>query len=244
VSEFQGGRAAPPGGHPGGRLIPLALAAFLVAGLIVFLVLPHLAAKPHARYTRCASNLKQIGYACELWSAEHAGAFPGRLGELYPTHASDPRVFVCPFTDVEFLPYSGMPIGEIPDKHKNYCYASGLRVDDPSNYVLAWDEEWNHQGRGVHVLHVDRSVDKRLDIQRMHEELAEQKKELAVQGRTMHIIRPAWSRWPERPEYPVTPLRERPHVIALVAGSGIALAALTALLAVRRRRRRACENQT
>jgi len=86
------------------------------------------------------------------------------------------------------------------DTHTGYVYVSGLRADDPPGYVLAFDDEWNHDGAGVNVCFIDgRRVKRMLDIGEVHELLAKQEKELAAKGRKMKMLRPAWSSWPDPP---------------------------------------------
>ena len=170
----------------------------------------------------------------------------------FPRYARDGRVYVCPTVwragriEACKTPENRLILrGQIC-----YCYVSGLKADDNPEFILAFDEEWNHKNErgdrrdGLNVLYVTGDVRWEDDFKAFHMRLEKQKKELAAQGREMRIIRPSWSRWPERPEYPATPLRERPLVIALVVAGGVVLGALTALLVIRRRRRRAPENQT
>lgn len=230
-----------------------AVGALLVIGLIAFLLLPKVfSPRESAVRTSCASNLKQIGYACRLCADDHKGAYPSQVAMLFPGYVRDGRVYVCPTVwragriEACKTPENRLILrGQIC-----YCYVSGLRADDNPEFILAFDEEWNHKNEpgyrrdGLNVLYVTGDVRWERDFKAIHERLAKQAEELKEQGRSTRIIRPAWSRWPERPEYPVIPLRERPLVIALVAAGGIALAALTALLVIRRRRRRAPGNQT
>jgi hypothetical protein len=188
----------------------------------------------------------QITRACDLYAKDHGGAFPGDLQELFPEYVSDPQVYACPTLTAA---------GRVPDPRSNpygpldpdalcYCYVAGLKASDDKEFILAFDEEWNHERESVNVCYRSSISELRSDIAAVHAQLEMQWKELAARGRSMRIIRPAWSRWPERPQYPVTPLRERPLVIALVAAGGVVLATLAALLVIRRRRRRARENKT
>jgi len=92
----------------------------LVAGLLLFALA---AARERARRTRCASNLKSMGYGIHLYSSDFNEAFPSygvaastpleaavtdpaisnpmaSLGMLYPDFISDGQVFWCPSTAI------------------------------------------------------------------------------------------------------------------------------------------------
>ena len=95
------------------------LVVIAIIGILAGLLLPALAAaRERARRTRCASNLKQIGYGVHLYSGDFNEAFPSWLDEaykpndgedevalvdamisialLYPQYISDGKVFMCP----------------------------------------------------------------------------------------------------------------------------------------------------
>ena len=131
------------------------------------------------------------------------------------------------------------------DTHTDYVYVSGLRLSDPKEYVLAFDDQWNHDGDGVHVLCIDREVGWENDIRALHKQLAKQKKELAAQGREMKLVRPAWSAWPDpyvtghplagpRPWY----RRRNGRAVFVGVSVGFVTALVMAVVMFRRRRRR------
>ena len=189
------------GGHPGSNAVVFVLAAFLVVvGVLSIAGLSRTRRPEPARRAKCASNLKQISYACHLYATDNSEKLPQNLGGLFPKYVSDATVFRSPAVQHRFEAYAGAKVSWIPDKHVTYCYVYGLEATDPPGYVLAFDEEWNHDGRGIHVLHMGINVEWVTDIKRFHEELRRQAEELKAQGRSMRIIRPSWSRWPERPE--------------------------------------------
>jgi hypothetical protein len=57
--------------------------------LIVFSFITSMYGRPHRRYgqlTACKSNLKNLGTALEMYSADHAGSYPHSLGQLTPNY--------------------------------------------------------------------------------------------------------------------------------------------------------------
>jgi len=125
------------------------------------------------------------------------------------------------------------------DTHTDYVYVSGLRADDPPGYVLAFDDEWNHDGAGVHVLFVSSNGEWTHDIKALHEQLAKQEKELAAKGRKMKLLRPAWSSWPDPPPDPRPWYARRGGRAVLVGAIAALVVALPLIIrTVRRGRKR------
>ena len=198
-------------------------------------------ARERARRSRCHSQLNNgIAYACYLYATDYAGAFPPDLSVLYPAYVPDGQVFLCPSagkaTPVEDDPHFSHDKASrdldyrravFGDTHMDYVYVSGLTVDDPGDYVVAFDDEWNHNGKGVHVFCVGSGGPSGRnwspDIKGLHRQLAEQEKELAAKGRKMKLLRPAWSSWPDPPPDP------RPWY-ARRGGRAVLVGAITALV--------------
>ncbi|MHC4505900.1 MAG: formylglycine-generating enzyme family protein, partial [Planctomycetota bacterium] len=194
------------------RLRPLLIPVVILVVLgIAYAALDRARERYRRRWCRgCLNNC--INYACHLFAQDHGGHYPPTLGVLYPDFASDGKVFLCPSagraTALEDDPHfsrdgRGNYTPALSDGHTDYVYVSGLKASDPGHYVLAFDDEWNHDGDGVHVLCValraPRDSDWWPDIKALHEQLARQEKELAAQGRKMKVLRPAWSSWPDPP---------------------------------------------
>ncbi len=90
------------------------LVVIAIIGILAGLLLPALAAaRERARRTKCASNIKQIGYGLHLYSADHDEDFPqwgtgnfnvpteveamSSLGFLFTAkYLKDGKVFLCP----------------------------------------------------------------------------------------------------------------------------------------------------
>ena len=74
-----------------------ALVIILILAAILFPVFARAREKGHQ--TACGANLKNIGVALRLYSAEHYGHFPARdndLEALVPRYLPDPEALVCP----------------------------------------------------------------------------------------------------------------------------------------------------
>ena len=213
------------------------VAAFAIVLLALGLLLPALAAKDQARSprARCLSNLKQILYACALYAGDNNELFPPDLGTLHSDYASDPGLFISPDS---YAPVDRGHAGPITDENVTYCYVSGLTAADPVHYVLVFDEEWNHDGEGVHHACIGGQVAWETDIAAVHDQLAKQEAELAAKGRTMEIIRPSWSTWPEGPPRVEPPPRSW-WIVGGTAALTLAATAMTLILLRRRKRRRA-----
>ncbi len=186
---------------------------------------------------RCAANLKKIGIACQLYAAGHGGVFPGCHDTLFADdYIRDPKVFECPVRrrnhPEEMEEEEGWDL-PMPNKAESYLVVSGLRADDPPEYVLDFDEEWNHDGRGINVLYVGGNVEWVTDIAGFHVKLEKQQAELTAAGRKMEVPRPWWSEYPDRPAYVGRPAKEvSPSTIltALAATGGIAAIVLGGLV--------------
>jgi len=113
------------------------LVVIAIIGILAGLLLPALAAaRERARRTRCASNLKQIGYGFHLYSSDFNEAFPSwvdaayiptsatgtrvsaanamaSLGMLYPDFISDGKVFLCPSARFAKSVEEALVIGEL-----------------------------------------------------------------------------------------------------------------------------------
>ena len=222
-----------------GRKRRLLLPLLIVIPVVLGIALVALArARERARRTRCHSNLnKGILYAFHLYASDFEESFPPTLGHLYPNYISDGKVFLCPSAgrataledNPHFSPEDYTP-AMFGDTHTDYVYVSGLTASDPWHYVLAFDDQWNHDGEGINVCNTGFGGGRMSNIKAVHEQLARQEKELAAQGRKMKLLRPAWSTWPEPPsELAGRPLRLS-HRIAVAVGMMGAIAVALALV--------------
>ena len=178
----------------------LVLPSLIVILVVSWLVVEALAAgRERVRRMACISMLKNaFGYVGRLYSSDFGGVYPPSIGVLFKEYVTDGRVWLCPIagkaTEITIAKYTpGMAF----DVYTDYVYVSGLIADDPPEYILAFDDEWNHDGDGVHVVRLGFQVTWMHDIEELHGQLTKQKKELAAKGREMKLLRPAWSSWPD-----------------------------------------------
>ena len=121
--------------------------------LLGSVVLPALAqARKRLRRTKCASNLKCIGYALHLYSSDYNDQFPDSLEVLFEKeYLKDPRVFRC---DSRREPAAWM---------SDYEYVEGLSAASDAECVLMYDGEGNHSTDGRNVLFVGGNVEWRTE---------------------------------------------------------------------------------
>ena len=136
-------------------------AAILI--LLVALVLPALNTRTMSPpRVRCASNMRQIGQALEIWASEHGGRFPDQLSDLLEEDLTA-SVFTCPST--KDTPASGATTRAIANNltvggHLSYIYlGKGLTIHATPDTVLLYEPITNHQNRGMNVLFADGHVD-------------------------------------------------------------------------------------
>ena len=132
----------------GVTLVELAfvIAFFLVLSAILTPVVRF--TNDRSRTIRCADNVRQISLALHAYAADHNGAFPQGLGQLYPDYIKAQGVFNCPGSG---------PFGT-PDK-PDYEYAAGLTELSPHTEVIVYDRDASHRGGRKHILRVGGSVE-------------------------------------------------------------------------------------
>ena len=227
-------------GEPSGSCVGYLAMVAVVLLAIVWMCLPPLplGSPRRAMRTLCTSRLKQILYGCLLYAEDNADACPPDLSALFGDYVTDSHLFVCPFASHDGRVLEPESDTFVPDA-VCYAYVSGLRASDDAEFVIAFDEEWNHEREGVVVVYVGGQVVWRRDIEALHSELKKQRAALAAKGRTMRIIRPPWSREPDPPDYPDYPVRpwhERPGPVVGVLTLALAIVGGAIVLILIRRR--------
>ncbi|MDX1965524.1 MAG: hypothetical protein SFV23_00010 [Planctomycetaceae bacterium] len=108
---------------------------------------------------RCASNLRQIGQASELYCNENRGQFPPTLSLLFSTQDLYADQSTCPLTNTP-LP-STHPSAALLDTSSDFVYlGSGLTSKAPSDVIIAHDRPTNHPDGTVNVVYLDSRVER------------------------------------------------------------------------------------
>lgn len=99
-------------------------------------------------------NLRQIGMAARIYSADHRGKLPDRLSSLFPYYLTSPDVFISPASKGKTVEK-----GEI-DKNSDYLWLGAGLIERKaeSNSILACDREGIFQG-GRCVLFFDCTIE-------------------------------------------------------------------------------------
>jgi prepilin-type processing-associated H-X9-DG protein len=109
----------------------------------------------------CASHMKQIGLAIQLYSNENSGKFPDTLEQVLLTQDISPEVMICPASKLEKSP------GNTPEEqakhlhegHVSYIYVGkGLRSASATQPILFEFPE-NHEFKGANILFSDSHVE-------------------------------------------------------------------------------------
>lgn len=114
-----------------------------------------------ANRVKCMSNLRQIGYALQLYAKDQGGHYPDDLAALLREDLPAAG-FVCPSSND--VPAAGKTPEEIAanmklPRHCSYLYfGKGLAEPIDPNRVIAFDEPTNHQRNGINVLYGDGRV--------------------------------------------------------------------------------------
>jgi prepilin-type processing-associated H-X9-DG protein len=125
-------------------------------GLQIAFLLPALGgAKEMAGRSVCASNLRQIGLACQRYAQDNHNLFPDKLSRLYPKYLSS-QVFRCPDDKPGATPDLSSP--QAIDKNTSYLFFPGLKSTDRPDTPLAGEKKQNHNQEGGNVLYIDGHV--------------------------------------------------------------------------------------
>src|SRR5665213_4345471 len=132
----------------------------------VLLILPTLGkARPEAQRIKCASNLKNIGLAIQIYAESHHGHYPATFEELLVTSDLTPDTFVCPESNDDRAPgdTAADQASHLRDGHYlSYVYVGGkltTSASNPASVVVAYEPLTNHHGDGINVLFADGHVE-------------------------------------------------------------------------------------
>ena len=133
--------------------------------LLASIVLPNLGrAREPATRIKCASNLRQIGQACQMYASAHDGQYPDSLATLMVDEDLSSGLFVCPTSDD--VPANGPTTQPLladfaKPGHCSYVYlGKGLTSHQATpGTVIAYEPFSNHGNQGMNVLYGDGAVD-------------------------------------------------------------------------------------
>lgn len=154
ISPFPGSVALAGGGSMGG-------ASVAQAGVMMRIMLPSLnRARETANRVKCASNMRQIGQAMQLYANEHKGKFPNDFGEMLLTQDVTIEVFTCPSSaanipaEVRQMQPQQQAAWVNANAHYYYLGKGKNNAIDPSR-VMIYEKEANHGGDGMNMLFGD-----------------------------------------------------------------------------------------
>ncbi len=130
---------------------------------------------------------------------------PGELETFVRDYLQDARVLICPTVEKQHMSAGYWPARASPQEDMAYCYVSGLTQRDPYGWAIAFDEEWNHDRKGVNVLYVGGHVNWVTDAEEPIRMLARQSRALGARQRKLTLVRPWWRRDPEPPPFVAPP---------------------------------------
>jgi len=148
--------------------------------LIVSLLLPWF--NPDSRSpprVRCASNMRQIGQALQMWANDHGGRIPDQLFDVLDEDLTA-SVFNCPSANETPAPGAttrAVAANLTAGGHLSYVYlGKGLTTQAASDTVLLYEPLANHQNQGMNVLFADGHVDflQAKDVQPLLKQVANQ----------------------------------------------------------------------
>ena len=162
------------------------LVVIAIIGILAGILLPALGrARESARRTQCASNLKQIGLAINMYSNDNSGAFPTvsasaasaemqSLGQLFDAYITDRKVFKCSsdsgVTDTTVMALTAgtatVANSSFTTARCSYGYDDNhTSADDPGVAIVADAQGGsaalsdNHASKGQNVLYIDGHVE-------------------------------------------------------------------------------------
>ena len=165
------------------------LVVIAIIGILSGILLPALGkARESARKTQCASNLKQIGLAINMYSNDNGGAFPAvsgsaasaeiqSLGQLFNSYIPDRKVFKCSSDGgVSDTTVMALTVGTATVANSSfttarcsYGYDDNHTSNDDPTVAIAADAHGgtggtaalsdNHASKGQNVLYIDGHVE-------------------------------------------------------------------------------------
>jgi prepilin-type processing-associated H-X9-DG protein len=165
VRSFVGGAAAEPDGAMyravGSSPLTLLLSGdfgLATSAMAISILLPSLTrARELARRAVCASNLRGIGIACQIYANDNAERFPPDLAVLLERNLLTAEQFICPSSGGYVAGAQALEAGGLA--RLGWTYIAGQTAGGDAGNVLAFESLANHEGEGGNVLFVDTHVE-------------------------------------------------------------------------------------
>ena len=131
---------------------------FLFVGvLLAWMLLPSINRdRESASQIKCASNLRSVGQAVDLYSRENAGVFPPDLQTVLATQQISAESFTCPRSSDTG---AKAPSGLAQPGHCSYIYVgASLSAKSDPDCIVALEDPANHDLEGGQILFADGHV--------------------------------------------------------------------------------------
>jgi hypothetical protein len=148
----------------------MAIAGIVLGGMQILFVIPLLIAillpslnraREIANRVKCASDMRQIGTAMDLYNNQFTGSYPPDLGTLLKTEQLQATVFACPSSQTS-VPGNLTPdqAATWVDANSDYVYAgAGLKLGCDPNTIVLYEKDADHNGDGMNVLFANNQVE-------------------------------------------------------------------------------------
>lgn len=134
-------------------------AALLLVAASIMALLPSIPRDGDSAWrVKCASNLRQIGIAMELYAKDHQGNAPDSFATLLSNTDLVPEVFLCSQGAARMPPNRTAFTGSPADC--DYVYlADGVTLPASADTILAIERDTNHEDGNMNVLFGDGRVE-------------------------------------------------------------------------------------
>jgi hypothetical protein len=141
--------------------------------------------RENAAAQRCEGNLRTIGLAISMYTADHGVDLPPSFDELCFAYIDNVKVFSCRSKRSYYRDIA--KTGKVTPVSTSYVYVSGLKRTDKPNCILASDRIGNHE-ESVNVVFLDAHCEKEVEVARLYELLEETAAHVKEKGRKIKLL--------------------------------------------------------